>query len=250
MLKRCLNFVLTGNVRAGTFPLHSLIASLPSVACHANLLHADERIRTHEWQTYFGHTVPLYTPQTISMSEYLDCFVFDNPRRNETKVGVRIPYSQLLDNELFSYLHGKTLEGDFCVLHIHRNPLACLISLMQAQQSGIWLARQKITEIPKSVYLEPELVTKFVRDSETARLKLLDSCDDILTFEYLDFFAYPDRVSRAVSAFLDLPAGSPGASLIRRLRNTVLEQRLNNFHAVLRSVPPDVRSIIESSPLF
>jgi hypothetical protein len=124
------------------------------------------------------------------------------------------------------------------------------VSLTQAQQSGIWLARQKINEIPKSVYLEPDLVTKFVRESETARLKLLDSCDDILTFEYLDFFAYPDRVSRAVSAFLDLPLGSPAASLIRRLKNTVLEQRLNNFHAVMRSVPPDVRNVIESSPLF
>jgi hypothetical protein len=68
---QCLNFVLIGDVRAGTYPLHTALSAVPVIAAHAHLLHDDISTRTKAYTNYFkAHGFP-FNPEENSAHYFL-----------------------------------------------------------------------------------------------------------------------------------------------------------------------------------
>ena len=181
--------------------------------------------------------------------------VFDRPRRGEQAVGVRLPYPALARYDLFDLLEERTREGDFCVVAVARNPVACLVSLKQAAHSGVWAEgpnapRRELSPMP--VRLDPQELTRFCRqyDAVTGKVRRAAAVapDAYLEVAYRDLvFDYRRQVERVLE-FLELPqqvAPTPG---IRRLKNETFERRVTNLVEVRAAVPSDVRAHLDAEP--
>src|SRR5262245_34441108 len=151
-----LNFVIAGEHRSGVAVAQTALDCTPGVVCHGDLLFDEhggpeeqEAVRRDAHESYFGRPADpeaaTRAPEWFSARyehpnpcRYLTDQVFDHPCGGEDHVGVRLLYPQIVKYDLFDYLEGRYREGDFCLVHVLRNPLACLISLKQARQSGLW----------------------------------------------------------------------------------------------------------------
>lgn len=253
-----LNFVVVGNVRSGTSVVQTSINNRPAAVCHANLFHDDEAVRQKAHESYFGKCngpePEWYIPGMVSPWQYISHQVFDNPRKKERATGLRITYPSILRLELFSFFQEKYIEGDFCIVHVERNPVACLISQKQAQASGIWSLNpdKPANRVPMPLSLDPEELVPFCRSHLSLSRKIRNACPDSLRIEYADLHFHYQAVMRKVWDFLELDPDSdePAKAGCARLRNNTVRDRIMNYEQLRRSVPSDVRALLDAEDLF
>ncbi len=257
--RRVLNFVVTGQVRAGTSVLQTSIDMHPSALCYGELLHPNVKVREELHKLYFGPARANSMPEWythggwISPEQYLATRVFDHPASYETSVGVKLLYPHLQTFDLWEYCHDRCNAGDFCVIHIRRNPVACYVSLKQAEQTGVWAEDvNSRTRLERPLPIDPDIheLTKFCRWHAAHEAKLRQMCDDRLEIEYRELIVDYRRVMAAVFAYLDLPA-LPGVHPgVRRLKNHALRERFFSFDKTRREVPTDIRPYFDADDLF
>jgi len=265
MTSRCVetslvNFVVVGEVRSGSAVVQGTIDSLPGAVCHANLFHHDEEVRRACHEAYFGPSrdprkLPeWYVPGDTNPYQYINHRVLDNPLNDERAVGLRITYDVVRRFELYDLFHERWVEGDFCLIHVVRNPVACFVSQKQAEKTGVWgrgLNDEPSSYIPMSVNIDPEELTTFVRNWVSTSGKIDSSCEDRLVVRYKDLFLNFQRVMRKIIDFVELPDPlTPISPPSRRLRNKSMRERISNFARLRFEVPADVRNFIDAKDLY
>lgn len=246
----CLNFVIVGEQRSGASVLRNGLNDLAEVICHVGLLDESRSARLQAHQSYFDNDVAFASQiDTDSPYRYLNHQVFDNPQRGETRIGVHLPYERVRRWELDDLFHERYLEGDFCLLHVVRNPLACFVSQRQAEQSGIWEqpAAHSRRKIPQdAVQIEPAELIRFVRHNEAVRTRLRRAVPDLMEIDYEDLAYNYAATMRSVMEFLELePRRQLRPSRSRRLHSESLRNRVRNWFVLERELPPDVLECLE-----
>jgi len=248
---QCLNFVLVGDVRAGTFPLHTALAAVPSLAMHMHLLNVDTATRTKAYRSYFEHRGMPFDPEENSAHYFLKNRIFDRPVRGEKTIGIRITYDELRKHDLFDLLKESTNEGDFCVIHVERNPLMCYVSKKQAEKTNVYCHRTKKlkTAIPPRIWLDVEEVTDFVQEHMATRDRINQVSGDMCKINYHDLYFNFDDVLTEVLSFLELPS-SRHYPTVFRLPNKTITDRVFQLNKILAELPEDVRRDIQARDLF
>jgi hypothetical protein len=245
-----LNFVVVGEVRSGAAAVASALDQVPGVVCHGDLFFAEhgtqgeqEAVRREAHESYFGRRVAAgvadHSPEWFTADanpyRYLVDHVFDRPCHGECRVGVRMLYPLLERFDLYELLEERWREGDFCVVHVVRNPVACLVSARQATQSGTWgepagAPAQSFPPMP--VLLDAREVADCIRRHESVIRKVRASCEDRVEVHYRDLVFHYKAAMGDVMEFLELPQQAVPRPGIRRLRNCEMERRILNFDQV------------------
>jgi len=254
---KILNFIVVGEVRCGAAVVQSSISAHPQAVCHADLLDRDPKVRKQNHEAYFGppsssDTVE-YCARPLSPELYLDGRIFDNPLRDEQAVGIKVLYRDVEANQLWEYFRNWDRVGDFCTIHITRNPVACYVSLMQARASGVFhvsVNSQDSRHSPPPLQLDLNELVQFCRWHATCECKVRAACEDRLEMTYKELFLNYHEVMAGVFDFLTLPPFSEVKPAVKRLRNRSVVDRISNFKYLRANVPGDVREYFESDDLF
>lgn len=253
-----LNFVVTGEIRSGTSVVQTALDAHSCVVCHGNLLHSDENVCRAAHESYFGPgsaspadaRVDWFTADTNAY-QYLTHSVFDRALRGESACGVRILYDRVRALDLFDLLDDRCREGDFCLIHVRRNPAACYVSLRQALASGVWslprAGRPRQTVPPSPVLLDSREMTEFVRESLATAVKIARACSDVLEVKYEDLVFDYRATMTAVLDFLEVPVVPLPLPAHRRLPNRIMSDRVVGLADLTRRLPSDVRSLLEDN---
>jgi hypothetical protein len=256
-----LNFVVAGGFRSGASVVQSSLNQMNGVVCHADLLFCDygdhdeqDAVRREAHEAYFGPCrAPSRLPEWFTRDgnpyRYLTDVVFDKPKRNESRIGVLLNYDLIGKWELYDLLEERWREGDFCVVNVVRNPIACLVSAKQARKSGVW--RESASSpvqgggSPLPVGLDPEEVVACVRRHISVQGKIRASCKDALEVQYKDLVFKFDSVMSDVFEFLEIPQQKIPRPASRRMRNRSMEERIANYPALMRELPSEARRFLE-----
>jgi hypothetical protein len=230
------------------------------VTCHRNLLCLDPaeggQLRRKAHEDYFGSQDPdvvlpqWFEPTFYSAYQYLDHRIFDNPMRGEHLLGVQFSYEEVRRYELDELFHQHDLDGDFCVVHVKRNPVACLVSRKQAEQSGVWFRgyneRNGHLDITRhQVRLLPEELTTFVRQALAMEERLKRISQDYLCLEYSKLYADPKRMLYELMEFLESPDATLPIPAYRKIWYVPMPRRVSNWYSLKLEVPRDVRESME-----
>lgn len=257
-----LNFVVVGQQRCGGSVVQTSVAAHPQAACLGEVLHANQQVRQDNHEAYFGPSKPelpqWFNPDDISSEQYLTTRVFDHPKHGEKVLGLRVSYAAMQQYDLWDYLHHRGLEGDFVLIHVMRNPLACFISQRQAMQE---LRRDQVHEVSTRLEMEvpapigfgdkdiKELV-EFCRWHAAFETRINNTFDDRLEIDYRELFLNYPQVMQEVFAFLELPPFHDVRPGVQRLRNRNMRERLFSFETTRSRVPPDIRAYFDDKNLF
>lgn len=258
-MRQVWTFVLTGEVRSGAGAILSGINNRGGAVCHADLFHADPRQRRAAHEAYFGESADpdrmpeWYVEGTTNPWQYINHVVL-HPRNGEASVGFYMPYRMVRKLELYDLFEEKAREGGFSVIQVIRNPVACYVSLKQAEQSGVWTRAKGAgcqARPPTPVRVDAEELTAFCREHRTTLSKIRATCEDRLEVSYRDLVLDYQGVMRKVFDHVELPEAPVLAqSGCERLRNRAFEQRVTNWTEVRLGVPTDVRALIDAEDLF
>lgn len=255
------NFVLTGEIRSGTSVVMSALINQGNVACHTNLFHKDASVRKAAHESYFGNADTEgvdYAPEwradgLMSPWQYLEHFVFPTAKRNESAVGLHVLFHDMQRLELYDMLTRQYLLGNFSVVQVIRNPVACFISLKQAERSGVWVRswRDENREPPRPIIVSTEELTQFCRTHAAIASRIKDACPDSLNITYRDLTENFQETMASVFEFLELiPTGKVARTSHKRLRNRPMTERVTNWAVVRAEVPTDVRRFIDADDMF
>lgn len=246
-----LNFMVAGNAECGHDLLQASLSAHPEIICHGDVLHKAEALRKTEHEEYFGASgrVPdWYVPSYLSMEQYLTNKIFDNTLYEEQAVGVKVEYQHFIDQDLWDYTIRKCRQGDFCLVHVQRNPVACFVDYMR---SGAWphnLGPLRVSQ--NSVRVDPELLTTFVRNHLSTALKVDGLCEDRVVVNYheliLDFRGTIEKLFK----YLDIPYSSACTPNLKVIRRRDVRSAVSNWEQLQRELPSDVREHLESPTLL
>lgn len=246
-----LNFMVAGNAECGHDLLQASLSAHPEIICHGDVLHKAEALRKTEHEEYFGASgrVPdWYVPGYLSMEQYLNNKIFDNTLYEEQAVGVKVEYQHFIDQDLWDYTIRKCRQGDFCLVHVQRNPVACFVDYMR---SGAWphnLGPLRVSQ--NSVRVDPELLTTFVRNHLSTALKVDGLCEDRVVVNYheliLDFRGTIEKLFK----YLDIPYSSACTPNLKVIRRRDVRSAVSNWEQLQRELPSDVREHLESPTLL
>ncbi len=257
----CFNFLLVGPERSGSAALASSLCGLPGTYVHVGLLDRDEAVRRAAAERYFdidpeeaaSGNPPWFRDGVTNPYHYLLASVFDRPRRGEARIGVRADYGFTRSYQIHDTVEELYRRGDFCVVHVHRNPVACFVSLKQAERTRQWgrpASQREGGDPPPAVRLDPVELTRFVRDHYAERAKLRAACPDAIDVQYRDLCLDFDHQVRRVAAYVEAPCGRVALPCIRRMRNRPVAERAYNFADVAKQVPSDVRAAMTAADLY
>jgi hypothetical protein len=203
-------------------------------------------------EAYFGpnpdpHIPDHCHPGRVSPEQYLTTRIFDNALHGEQAVGVKILYDDILRHQLWEYLQGWCRVGDFCMIHIRRNPVACYVSFKQAQESGLWEQSINDTSMrrPSPVKGDVQELAAFVRHHAMCEVRVENTCDDRLEVTYRELFLDYHNVMAGIFDFLSLPPFPEAMPSTRRLKNRDIRSRLSNFDEMRANAPHDVRDYFD-----
>jgi len=247
-----LNFMVIGNRHSGYGLLQSSLAAHPDIVCHGDLLHDDDKVRKVEHSMYFGTTgkiIDHFDPTHLSVEQYFNNKIFDNILHGEKAVGVKVTYDHLRHYDLWDYTDQRCRRGDFCLVHVVRNPIACYVAWKQQQQ------REGNAEISSSdrlpaICIEPAELTQFVRDHTAAMSKVNKLCPDRAVIPYHELLLDFRGVLENLLEFLELkfsPACLPNQ---KRVQRRDVRSRVMNWTELKNVVPHDVLEYMNSTTLF
>lgn len=243
-----LNYVLTGNHHSGYGMLQASLAAHPKMICHGDVLHAKESVRQAEHEQYFGPSGRLadhFMPTHISVEQYLNNKIFDNVLYGERAVGVKVNYDCLRGYDLWEYLDQKTRKGDFCLLHVDRNPVACFVAQKYREGKDSFTSHRRTP-----VFVSPEELTQFVRDHLSVGAKLSHLGTDRFVIKYhellLDFRGVLERTLK----FLNVTFSHACVPNYRQVKRLSVRSRVANWAELQFAVPKDVRELLQDPKLF
>lgn len=223
-----------------------------------NPFHSSDTVRRDEATGYFGETAMSYysdpesfwcpqarpgkTGSAGNAKKFLFHRIWDRPTRGETHIGVRIGYSQVSSTDIVETLLEAETRGDFCTIHVDRNPVVSYVSSEQARQSG-YVARQS-GSAAKHTHTRPVLVeidplVEYIHNYEQVKHRLRRDCRDVLWVPYESLVDHPRRVMRMVSDYLELPQKRMAADFVR-LKHKDLPRRITNWNEVKSTRNRDV----------
>ncbi len=258
-----LNFVVVGQQRSGMTAVADLLNNHGHAICHVGLFAADAQTRRQAHEAYFGPCSikkPVWFCQGDKdieggkfshPCEYLD-EVFASAQHGEQAIGVCIPYDVIARHELYEHLTELTYRGDFCLVHVVRNPAICLVSQVQAEQSGRYIAyagERSLHYAPLAVSIDPSRMAEFINRHCAVRNKIASAADDAVELNYADFISRFDKVAGRLFQFLELPDRSP-VCRTQRLVPMPLRRRLLNFDHVVGAVPHAMQHWFDGSEPF
>lgn len=250
-----LNFVVAGEWRSGAAVLQGALNRVPGMICHGDLCFSEygspgeqEERRLREHADYFrGDAGGLH--EGGNPTAYLNGAVFDRPMAGESHVGVKLLYPFIERHQLYDLLQERWRDGDFCVVHVVRNPVACLVSARQAARWGVWRSfassPDRGQDVPPPVSLDPDEVVQFARRWEATLRKIRASCPDALEVRYRDLVQHWQPTLRGVFEFLEVEAEEVPEPALRRLKNRTPRERIFNFDALRAALPSDVRGHLD-----
>lgn len=254
------NFMVVGPRRGGLRALQTALDSHAALSCHAELFHPDEAIRRDAHEAYYGPCLnPAKDPTWLTGAQggaranawrYVDQTVFDRPRRDETAVGTCLTYDDVERWDLLDLIEERALCcGRFTLFHVHRHPLACLISLRQAEKSGRWACDAMsppapFLRLPLRLDLDADVVDAFRRHrafeskldraakGATVRVEYREIRDD-----------FQGVVSQVVECLGERP--DPGAvAASRRIDAAEVPKRILNMPELLVTASSEIRNIL------
>lgn len=238
---RRLNFIVTGNRQAGCRFLQNILAKNPKIASHVDLLHEDEDVRKAAHHSYFGDTgriITHYVTYQISVEQYLNNKVFDNPGKEEEIIGIKVNYPTIFRNDLWDYLDQKTRRGDFCVIHLVRNPVACYVLWKLTQPTE--LNSLSFGRTSKKLYVDPAELVEFVREHEAIKAKINRFCTDRLVINYAELLFNLRQTVERVFDFLELPFDPSILPSNEPYRYKEIRSQVLNWMQLKTSLPSDV----------
>lgn len=253
-----LNFVVVGQVRSGSAVVQSALTNLTAVTCHNDLFHASPEVRRHVHEQYFGSApskdLPTWwMPDLVNPYQYLSRQVFDQNLQGEQAIGVRLTYDQVDRFQFYDLIRDRCMEGDFCLVHVRRNPVACFVSQKQAQESGCYavdLNHRGNVPVPPSVQVDPQELAQFVRKHEAVAGKVAAHCDDTLEITYRELSRnYSNTIKRTLD-FIEQPTRIVPQPHYKRLPNSDLPKRIANFDELRQKVPADIREFLVPGTLY
>lgn len=254
---RALNFIVTGQQRCGAAVIQTSVNSHPNAVCHGDLLHSDPQIRRGHHEDYFGKQrdtkVPDWCSQVTSPEQYLTAKIFDNNLHGERAIGVKVLYPVLRENDLWDYFASWCRLGDFCLIHVNRNPLACYVSLKQAERTNVWqqAINDKTTgDQPTPISIDADELISYCRWHAALQRKVHAMCDDRLEISYRELYLNYREVMQEVFSYLELPPYPDVSPGVRRLKNRDIRNRVINFAEARLQVPPDVQAFFDADDLF
>lgn len=247
-----LNFIVTGNCWSGCELLQQALMYHPSIACHGDVLHEEEAIRKAAHESYFGDSGRLpdwYLPGYLSVEQYLDNKIFDNPLHNEKAIGVSVDYELFARNGLWEYLDQKYRHGDFCLLHVTRNPVACFVAKQQAEGNTGIVGLQKLKQPSSTITLDPTELVTFVREHLAAELKINRLCPDRVVIPYHELILDLHRVTKQLYKFLDVPSHDV-KGLVQPTHIGNVRRNIINWIQLQTALPLDVHAQLVSNTLL
>ena len=234
-----LNFVLAGNRHSGYGLLQCALGSHPDVVCHGELFHDEDSVRRAEHESYFGSSgrVPdWFVPTHLSVEQYLNNKVFDRAKNEESAVGVKMSYDIFARHDLWEYTDQKCRKGDFCLIHVARNPVACFVS---------WKQSTGKTSSRVGVYVEPEEIVQFVRNHVSNSSKLDRMCTDRAIVPYHELVTNFAGVLEVLCRYLEIRFSSACVPNGVRMNRRPMKQRIVNWEALRYAVPRDVCEFLD-----
>lgn len=193
-----MNFVLVGPAGSHISELGQAINLLDGVVCHCDLFAADEEVRKKAHLAYFGESFsrifPWYGKYQANLSQYIDRTVMDRPERGEEVIGCCISYADVARNRLDELFHERSLIGNFCIIHVLRNPIAA------------FLQQEFILEEPASV--NPDVVEAYCREHESNRRRIEACCPDSMLLRDVDVRSNLTFAVKESAEFLERPIPS------------------------------------------
>lgn len=246
-----LNFMVAGNIECGHDLLQASLSAHPEIICHGDVLHEKEALRKVEHEAYFGESgrVPdWYVPSYLSMEQYLNNKIFDNTLHQEKAVGVKVSYHHFIAQDLWDYTLRKCRHGDFCLLHVQRNPVACFVDYMR---SAAWPHNAGPLRVSQNnVTVDPKLLVPFVRNHLSTALKVDRLCEDRVVVNYhellLDFRGTLEKLFK----YLDIRYSSACIPNLKRIRRRDARSSISNWQQLKRELPSDVLEYLESPTLL
>jgi hypothetical protein len=246
-----LNFVITGPVRCGASAIQAALIRHPLITCHASLLteHDSERREYHE--RYFGPsgTTPDWLVDgNISGEQYLTNKIFDNPRYGERVVGVTVLYPHLHAHDLWDYFANWCGRGDFCMVHIKRNPIACFVALEQERREALQSPGDLSGAYPaySPLQIDIDALVYFVRMQVATDEKVSRICDDRLEIGYSEIVSNYSMVISEIFSFLNLPGGRRVRKIDVSSTQGDFESRPAHWEYLQSRVPSDVRQYFDT----
>jgi hypothetical protein len=239
---KILNVVVLGNDCSGYGLIQQALARHEKAVFHSDLFHHNENIRKQLHESYFGKTDNVkdwYVPDSISASHYLSNKIFDNALYDEAVVGLRVNYNTFLKHELDEFFRQRCRTGSLCMVHVHRNPVACFIA-----------KEQKRLKTRNSIYIDYKELTDFVRKHHVATLKLQDVFEDYIEFAFHEVLLDYTHAVQSACQFLELPFSpdlvDPG--LLAYHHST--RYSVVNWKELLTKCDSEVRAQLESPDFF
>jgi hypothetical protein len=239
---KTLNFVLVGGYSAGQELLQTSLSRHPLIVCHGPLLSGDNESRKSRHESYFGdsgHVPDWYRPDNLSAEQYFNNKIFDNALHGEQVIGVQLSYQDIVVYDLWDYLQSRCRDGDFCLLHVVRNPVACFIDHLNSTGQPGQLS-----------CLDSTTLTSFVREHKAAEIKLNRVFDDKLVIPYHELLLDFQGSLRLVLQYLECPSNS--ACILRGAYNggQPMQSYVSNWVQAWPQLPQDVLEVLTSSTLL
>lgn len=256
--QRSWTFVLTGEARSGAAAVLTAINARRGAVCYSDLFHPDAAARRAAHEAAFGPSGdPVRAPEWYvdghtNPWQYLTRTVLV-PRSAEPVVGCYLGYGVVRRLELYDLFEDQARAGGFSVVQVVRNPVACFVSLKQAQQSGVWTRPrgEAVPPTPLPVRINPDELTAFCRDHAATVAKIRATCEDRLEISYRDLVFNYQAAMRRVFDHIELPEVPALAQpACARLRNRAFDRRVTNWPEVRLGVPADVKALIASEDLL
>lgn len=274
-----LNVVITGQICCGDQYLTAALSDHPKITCHSVLLDADDSVRRYYHELYFGDSVN--TPDWlveghISGEQYLTNKIFDNALKGESVIGVSVLYPHLYARDLWDYFSNWCRVGDFCLVHMKRNPVCCFASLKMWERDGNTLDSPAVTKFNRGyadvvghpstfpggfpsrsvvpVQVDPDELYAFVRMQIAAEMKVATMCEDRLEFSYEELIQGFEGLSPHLFEFLGL--GPVPRRMVQKWvkrfkvrQGRPLKGVIANWRSLCANAPSDIQPYLDPEAL-
>lgn len=255
--KEGLRYVVVGESRSGMIAVADVLNNHRQATCFIDLFERKAETRKKAHESYFGESCASLAPGWFCLGdEQLENGLYTNPREyiyrvltngDANVVGLCVPYKLVYRYELCELFAELAAVGDFCMLHVIRNPLECLVSLLQAEQTGVWRSTQvKSSKNLIHMPVQPLAteVEQFIEQHLFVRDKLSKCMTDGVEIHYPDLQVLFQAVCRRLFEFLELPS-QRGVCKVHRLVDEPMWRRVSSLDYLKNKVAKAFRQFFE-----